>query len=93
MNSALEPAPNDEQFQQVVADAWVKVELFFRHYIESGQRDGSVALLQPADDLARLLLGIRVLARSRPERTLLEGLVRPVFFLFDNDQASGKDGH
>ena len=97
VNSALELAPHDEQFQQVVADALVRVELFFRHCIEAGQRDGTVALVQPADDLARLLLGtllgIRVLARSRPERALLEGLVRPVFFLLDNDQPSDKKGH
>jgi TetR/AcrR family transcriptional repressor of nem operon len=30
------------------------------------------------------LLGIRVLARARPERELLEGIVRPVFALLDD---------
>jgi TetR/AcrR family transcriptional repressor of nem operon len=40
-----------------------------------------------ADDLARsflsVLIGIRVLARVRPERKLLEGLLRPVLSLLD----------
>jgi TetR/AcrR family transcriptional regulator, transcriptional repressor for nem operon len=43
---------------------------------------------QAAKDLARLLLstllGIRVLARTRSERKLLEGLIRPVFALLNN---------
>ena len=43
---------------------------------------------QAAENLARLLLstllGIRVLARTRPERKLLEGLMKPVFALLDN---------
>jgi TetR/AcrR family transcriptional repressor of nem operon len=30
-----------------------------------------------------MLLGIRVLARARPERALLEGIVRPVAALLD----------
>jgi TetR/AcrR family transcriptional repressor of nem operon len=38
--------------------------------------------------LARLLLstllGLRVLARSRPERQLLEGVLRPVLALLDS---------
>jgi len=38
-------------------------------------------------DLARLLLGVtlglRVLARSKPQRELLEGVVRPALALLD----------
>lgn len=30
-----------------------------------------------------MLLGIRVLARARPERELLEGLLRPVYALLN----------
>jgi TetR/AcrR family transcriptional repressor of nem operon len=34
--------------------------------------------------LLGMLLGIRVLARTRPERALLEGLIRPAFALLDS---------
>jgi len=68
------------------------VEQFFRRCAEAGQRDGSIPSTQSPADIARLLvgvlLGIRVLARSRPERDLLEGLVRPVFALLGKDPAA-----
>jgi TetR/AcrR family transcriptional repressor of nem operon len=82
INSALEVAPHDPEFQRVIADVLVQVEKFFLRCVEAGQRDGSIPKQQTAADLSRLLLstllGIRVLARTRPERTLLEGLVRPI---------------
>ncbi len=87
VNSALELAPHDREFQKVIAGVLVEGEKFFRRLIGAGQKDGTIATSQPADDLARLLLGvflsIRVLARVRPERELLEGLARPVFALLD----------
>jgi TetR/AcrR family transcriptional repressor of nem operon len=80
VNSALELAPHDLEFQRVVARAFAEIEAFFRQCVVAGQRDGTIAP-QPADDLARLflgiVLGIRVLARAKPERALLEGLARP----------------
>lgn len=89
VNSALELAPHDREFQKVVAGVLVEGEKFFRRLIRAGQKDGTIATSQPADDLARLLLGvllgIRVLARVRPERELLEGLARPVLALLDCD--------
>jgi TetR/AcrR family transcriptional regulator, transcriptional repressor for nem operon len=88
VNSALEMAPHDPEFQRVVAEVLVQVEAFFRRCVAAGQKNGTIAASQSAEDLARLLLstllGIRVLARTRPERKLLEGLVRPVFALLDN---------
>jgi len=87
VNSALEVAPHDAEFERIIAGVLVEVEAFFRRCVAAGQRDGTIAAVPPADDLARLLLGallgIRVLARARPERALLEGLVRPVFALLD----------
>ncbi len=87
VNSALEVAPHDPEFERIVAGILLEVEAFFRRSVEAGQKDGTIAALQSADDLARLLLGvllgIRVLARVRPERDLLQGLVRPVFALLD----------
>jgi len=87
VNSALEVAPHDPDFQAMIADVLVKVEAFFRRCIRAGQRSGEIPVAHSANDLARLLLGVhlglRVLARSRPERGLLEGLVRPALALLD----------
>lgn len=85
VNAALEVAPHDPEFKAVLATVQEGMEGFFRRCISAGQAQGSINALQPADDLARMclavLMGLRVLARSRPERELLEGLVRPVFAL------------
>ena len=88
VNSALEMAPHDPEFQRVVADVLVQVEGFFRRCVAAGQSEGTISGSQSAEDLARLLLstllGLRVLARTRPERELLEGVLRPVLALLDN---------
>ncbi|WP_097460255.1 TetR/AcrR family transcriptional regulator [Mangrovitalea sediminis] len=88
VNSALEVAPHDDEFREVVAGVLKDIEAFFLRCVTAGQADGSITTRQPAADLARLLLGvlmgIRVLARTRPDRELLEGIVKPVFFLLDN---------
>ncbi|SME92724.1 transcriptional regulator, TetR family [Tistlia consotensis] len=87
VNSALESAPADPELRRAVAAMIAEIEAFFRRCVEAGQRDGTISTAQPAEDLARLLLsvqlGLRVLARSRPERALLEGLVRPALALLD----------
>lgn len=85
VNSALEMAPHDPEFQKCVADALARIEAFFRQCIDAGQVDGTVTRLQPAEILARhllgVLIGVRVLARVRPERTLLEGVIMPALGL------------
>jgi len=89
VNSALEVAPHDADFQAMIADVLIKMEAFFRRCVHAGQQAAEITTAQSADDLARLLLGvhlgIRVLARARPERALLEGLVRPVLALLESD--------
>jgi TetR/AcrR family transcriptional regulator, transcriptional repressor for nem operon len=94
VNSALEVAPHDPEFQLIIANVLVQVEAFFGRCVIAGQQAGTISTLQTADDLARLLLsillGIRVLARTRPERELLEGLVRPVFGLLDTKPSKRK---
>ncbi|MEJ1976148.1 MAG: TetR/AcrR family transcriptional regulator [Acetobacteraceae bacterium] len=80
VNSALEMAPHDPEFQTIVSGELIYIEAFFRRCVASGQKDGTVTATQPADDLAKLLLsillGIRVLARTRPQREVLEGAAR-----------------
>jgi TetR/AcrR family transcriptional regulator, transcriptional repressor for nem operon len=89
VNSALEVAPHDPEFQKAIAEVLMKVESFFRRCVAAGQASGEISNAQSADDLAGLLLstllGIRVLARARPERALLEGLMRPALALLDAD--------
>lgn len=92
VNSALEVAPHDPEFRRVVVKVLVEIERFFRRCVAAGQSAGTIATTHSAEDLARLLLsillGIRVLARSRPERALLEGLLRPAFALLESQSAA-----
>jgi TetR/AcrR family transcriptional regulator, transcriptional repressor for nem operon len=87
INSALEVAPHDKELGAAIAGRLGELEAFFRRSITAAQADGTVPPYRVATDLARLLLGvllgIRVLARSKPERTLLEGVARPALALLD----------
>jgi len=87
INAALEVAPHDEGFQRAVATALIRMEQFFRDTVAAGQADGSISRSQSPQDLARhllgVLIGVRVLARVRPEKALLEGVVRPALAILD----------
>jgi TetR/AcrR family transcriptional regulator, transcriptional repressor for nem operon len=91
VNSAIESAPHDPQFLGIVATFLNEVETFFHRCVSKGQKEQNISRAHPAADLSKsllgILLGIRVLARVRPERKLLEGLVRPVFGLLDGTDA------
>ncbi|HEY1941520.1 MAG TPA: TetR/AcrR family transcriptional regulator [Roseiarcus sp.] len=85
VNAALDVAPNDPGFQEIVAAVLVRVEAFFLRSIEAGQSNGAITKSQSAENLARhllgVLMGVRVLARVRPERALLEGVVETALAL------------
>lgn len=87
VNSALEVAPHDKKLGGLIADRLAELEAFFGRSIRKAQGEGTMPHKPVAKDLARLLLGvvlgIRVLARVRPERTALEGLARPVLALLN----------
>lgn len=87
VNSALEVAPHDRGVAGVVASRLAELEDFFRGRVLAGQADGSISLARDADDLARLLmtllLGLRVLARGRPDRATMQGAVRQALALLD----------
>jgi TetR/AcrR family transcriptional repressor of nem operon len=87
VNSALDVGPHDPEFQRLIRKTLTRVEGFFCRCVEAGQRAGTISSAHPAKDYGRMLLavllGIRVLARSRPQRELLEGLLRPVATLLD----------
>lgn len=90
VNAALEVAPHDADFREAVAGVLAGMEHFFRSRITAGQADGTISRAQTADDLARhllgVLVGVRVLARVRPEKALLEGIVGPALALLDGGE-------
>jgi len=103
VNSALEVAPHDPEFRQIVTGVLGHIEAFFRRCVRAGQQDGTITASQSATDLGRMLLGVhvglRVIARTRPERALLEGMVRPALASLDpragcaRDLQTSKDVH
>ena len=89
VNAALDVAPHDPVFQEIVAGVLRRIEFFFLDSVRRGQVDGTITSAVSADSLARhllgVLMGVRVLARVRPERALLEGTVGPALALLDDD--------
>jgi TetR/AcrR family transcriptional repressor of nem operon len=87
VNSALEIAPHDAEIGSDIAERFGEIEGFFRRTIAAAQTDGAIPPERSADDLARLMLGVvlgvRVLARSKPDRALLEGVARPALALLE----------
>jgi TetR/AcrR family transcriptional regulator, transcriptional repressor for nem operon len=85
VNTALEVAAHDQDFRDVVTEVFDEIEKCVRDCVAAGQRDGSILTSQPPADIARLalstILGLRVLARTDPDRELLTGVVRPFFVL------------
>jgi TetR/AcrR family transcriptional regulator, transcriptional repressor for nem operon len=81
VNSAFEMAPHDAEFRKIIAGVLARIESFFLGCVRAGQADGTVTQSLPADVLARhllgVLMGVRVLARVRPEKALLEGVITP----------------
>jgi TetR/AcrR family transcriptional regulator, transcriptional repressor for nem operon len=87
INSALEVAPHDKELGIEIARRLGEIEDFFWRSVRAGQSDGTIPESCNSRDTARLLLGallgIRVLARSKPDRALLEGIARPALALLD----------
>ncbi|WP_444979312.1 TetR/AcrR family transcriptional regulator [Ancylobacter defluvii] len=87
VNAALEVAPHDTEFNDEVAGVLALIEAFFLGRVAAGQADGTITATLAAEDLARhllgVLMGVRVLARVRPERAMLEGVISGAFALLD----------
>jgi TetR/AcrR family transcriptional repressor of nem operon len=96
VNSALEMAPHDVEFQKIIAGVLHRIEKFFLKCIKAGQASGVITRSMTAENLARhllaVLMGVRVLARVRPERALLEGAVAPALALLDGLDKEAKAG-
>ena len=87
VNSALEVAPHDREFRETIVETLKRLESFFLGCVERGQADGTISSAQSATCLSQhllaLLMGVRVLARVRPERSLLEGAISTGLALLD----------
>ena len=85
VNSALEVAPHDAECRAVISAQFADIEAFFKKCIQRAQADETIAPDIEVAEMARLLLGvslgIRVLARSKPRRHVLEGVARPALAL------------
>lgn len=81
-NTALELSAKDREARTIVAKAQLEVEAFFERIVRQGQARGDVAATLDARDTARGLLasmlGMLVLVRSRPDRSLVDGIIRDV---------------
>ncbi|HEV2098692.1 MAG TPA: TetR/AcrR family transcriptional regulator [Stellaceae bacterium] len=96
VNAALELAPYDAEFQKLVIEEMAFIEDFFRRCVEAGQKNGTIAGTRRADEFAKLLLsvliGVRVLARTRPQREVLEGAANSVIALLAVPTAAHPSG-
>jgi TetR/AcrR family transcriptional repressor of nem operon len=87
VNSALEVAPHDAELRAVIASYLDEIEAFFGRCLNQLRENGDLSSSLDPNDTARLflgvLLGVRVAARAKPERALLEGMIRPALALLD----------
>jgi TetR/AcrR family transcriptional repressor of nem operon len=78
INTALEVSPNDGAIAEFAQRALTDIERNFRIAVEAGKAAGEIATSvdpdQTASALLSLLLGLHVLARSRPEPDLLRAV-------------------
>ncbi len=90
VNAALDVAPHDPGFRKIVTEVLAEIEAFFLARVIAGQADGTITRSLPAATLSHhllgVLMGIRVLARVRPEQGLLEGVVAPSLALLDSSE-------
>jgi TetR/AcrR family transcriptional repressor of nem operon len=80
VNTALELSPHDAEIGAIVARGFAETEDFFHAMIAEGRAAGTIpAGIEPretARSLLGLFIGLRVLARSRPEPALLQAIAR-----------------
>ena len=80
VNTAQELSPHDPEVAAIVETALAGMEAFFRDKVRAGKETGEIPeRVDPAQAgraLLGLLVGLRVLSRSRPEPALLRALRR-----------------
>ena len=87
VNTAVELAAHDSEIGAVVAARLGELEAFFRRAIGAGRRDGTIAATTEPVGLARLfvatVIGLRVLARARPDPDLLRDIADQALAVLD----------
>lgn len=85
VNSVLEATPDDEELRDALAAEIVQIRDFFLRCVQAGQASGEIAQTVDAQEAAQhllaVLLGLRVIARIRPERDWLVNAVAPALTL------------
>lgn len=87
VNTALELSAHDAEVEEIVRDSFVELEEFFASMIRDGQADGTISAsrdpVETSQALLGLFLGLRVLSRSRPEKSLLTSISKQATILLD----------
>ena len=87
INAAAEIAPLDRELGLHIAACLDELHSFLSRCLVRGQADGSIPSDRDPTEIAALLLGvvmgIRVLARAKPDRKLLKRIVKPALALLD----------
>lgn len=91
VNSALEVAPHDAAMRRVIGAYLAEIEGFFLRCLAQAREAGMIDARHDTHDLARHLLGLRVAARARPQRELLEGMLRPALALLGSAGVARKE--
>jgi TetR/AcrR family transcriptional repressor of nem operon len=80
VNAVLEFGTEDNEIGVILCERLGELESFFRRCLRAAQREGAIAPQMNVADVARLILaavmGLRVLARTRPKPALLDGAAR-----------------
>lgn len=86
-NTALELSAHDREVGEIVAQGQREIESFFVRMIKKGKAQDEIpAHVKPAEaarGLLASLIGLAVLTRSRPDRTLLVSIVDDALRRFD----------
>lgn len=97
INTAIELGPHDPEISTLVATYLDEVEAFFRRNFDAAQKAGEADATVSSADAGRsfstIMFGIRVLARTRPDRETLEGAVRPLLALLKPATARFTQSH
>ena len=87
VNAAFELGSHESEFRDLVVEEMGHIREFFKRCIVASQIAGDAPMEVDPEDLSRMflsvLLGIRVLARTKPDRKSLKGIVRPALAMLD----------
>ncbi|WP_027800969.1 TetR/AcrR family transcriptional regulator [Paraburkholderia dilworthii] len=96
VNSALEISSEDEAFRKLVATEIDEIREFFYRCLVAAQKSGAIATTVSAADAATHLLatvlGMRVIARIDPQRTVLTSAAATALTLLGLPQLPAKHG-